>query len=113
MVQLHGRDAEVRIGNPTQRPLAVSITLYRDATTPGKPVTLGDSLRARISPSTFTLQPGVEQTVRLRVQASVRQGEVLRLAVTFTPVEEPEPQPRPTMRFIMAVRYLVRVEVRP
>src|SRR5882762_10226486 len=55
---LHGRDAEMRVQNPTAKPLTVSVTLFRDST-------LTDSVPCRISPQTFTLDPGASQIVRL------------------------------------------------
>jgi hypothetical protein len=36
--------AELRIGNPTRSPLSVDLALFRDATLPHAPVTLGDSV---------------------------------------------------------------------
>jgi len=109
VVQLHGRDAEVRIGNPTPNPLHVSLVLYRDSVGVNPP--LGDSIPARISPRSFTLHPGAEQMVRLRLPSTPQPGTVRRLAVTFLPIEEPTPQA--AMRFILATRIIVRVEARP
>src|SRR5437867_1634263 len=64
VVQLHGRDAEVVVGNPTTHPFRVSVALYRDSVGVNPP--LGDSITSvRISPRQFTLQPGREQMVRL------------------------------------------------
>jgi hypothetical protein len=108
-VQLHGTDAEMRIANPTPRPLSVTITLYRDATKSGGPVALGDSVSALISPSAFTLKPGAEQMVRLRVMAAMKPSEILRLATTFMPVEDY----RPGMHIVLAVRVLTKVEAGP
>jgi P pilus assembly chaperone PapD len=107
VVQLHGRDAEVKIANPTAHPLRVTLALYRDSVGVNPP--LGDSISAvRISPAAFTLQPGAEQTVRLRLHTPPKPATVLRLAVTFLPPEE-EQQPRPTMNLVLAVRMIVRV----
>ncbi len=108
VVQMHGTDAEVRIGNPTQKPLKVSLALYRDSVGVNPP--LGDSMPARISPSAFTLHPGAEQMVRLRLPVAPTPGSVLRLAVTFTPQDDPTTT---GMRFVLAVRYIVRVEAGP
>jgi P pilus assembly chaperone PapD len=104
VIPLHGTDASVTVANPTTHPLHVALTLYRDAT-------LRDSMAARISPSAFTLQPGAQQVVRLRLPVAPTRGAVLRLATTFTPVEEAAA--RPTMRFVLATRVVVRVEVAP
>jgi hypothetical protein len=82
---LHDGVAVLSVGNSTAQPLHVSLSLWRDATPPGGPVTLGDSVPARISPASFVLQPGEIQTVRLRVRAPVRPGELLRLVTTFDP----------------------------
>src|SRR5438445_753222 len=60
VLQIHGRDAEMRVGNPTAHPLAVTVTLFADST-------LADTVPARISPSAFTLKAGASQTVRLRL----------------------------------------------
>ncbi len=103
VLQVHGRDAEMRVANPTATPLRVSITLFRDST-------LTDSVAARISPCAFTLAPGASQTVRLE---PIGPQVNLRLGTTFTPLEaEPEP-PRPTMRFILATRIITRVRAAP
>jgi P pilus assembly chaperone PapD len=107
VVPLHGRDAEVRVGNPTLKPLRVTLVLYRDRVGSNPP--LGDSVPARISPRAFTLQPGAEQMVRLRLPSAPPSGTILRLAVTFTP-----PDDRTTgMQLVLAVRYIVRVEAGP
>lgn len=79
--------AELRIGNPTAAPLGVELSLFRDATKEGQPVTLGDSVSALISPRSFVLQPGSIQVVRVRVRASVKVGELLRPAILFTPLQ--------------------------
>ena len=106
VLRLHGTDAEMRVANPTAKQLHVAITLFQDST-------LTDSVPARISPQTFTLQSGGRQVVRIRLRAPIKPGAVLRLATLFSPVvEEPEP-PRPTMRFILATRIITRVEAGP
>src|SRR6266550_3527111 len=104
VMQLHGRDASVNVGNPTTHALRVSMALYRDSVGVNPP--LGDSIRAvRISPATFTLQPGASQVVRLRLGTLPKPGTVLRLTTTFTP-----PEDRATaMHLVLAVRYIVRV----
>jgi P pilus assembly chaperone PapD len=110
VLQLRGVDGEVRIANPTQKTLKVSLALYRDSVGVNPP--LGDSIKAvRINPAAFTLQPGASQMVRLRLRTPPKPGTVLRLATTFLPEEEP--QPRPTMRFILATRIITRVMAGP
>jgi len=104
VLHLRGRDGEMRVANPTTKTLQVSIALFTDST-------LTDTVQVRISPRTFSLDPGASQTVRLRLHVPAPPGAAFRLATTFTPEPEVDPAPRPTMRFIMAVRYLVRVEV--
>jgi hypothetical protein len=85
--ELRNGVAELRVGNPTASPLAVELSLYRDATKPDEPVTLGDSVSALISPRSFVLQSGEIQVVKLRVRETVKANELLRLAVLFTPYE--------------------------
>lgn len=111
-VQMHGRDAEVAVTNPTAKPLRVTMALYQDVTPAGGPLTLGDSVPARISPASFTLQPGATQTVRVRLRTPLQPGEVLRLATTFAPgAEEPAPTtPAVVMRFVAVIRVLTKVE---
>jgi P pilus assembly chaperone PapD len=105
VLRLSGRDAEMRVANPTQKPLRVTITLFKDST-------LTDSVPARISPRAFTLKPGASQTVRLRLKARPQAGDHYRLATMFTPVAE-EVQPRPTMHLTLATRIITRVEAGP
>ncbi len=104
VLQLHGRDAEMRVQNPTKAPLRVSVTLFRDST-------LTDSVPARISPSAFTLDPGVSQIVRLRLQEPIKPGAALRLATLFMPVAEAKQQA--TMRIVLASRIITRVQAGP
>jgi len=104
VIPLHGTDASVTVANPTAAPLHVTMVLYRNA--PGA-LPLGDSVAARISPRAFTLPPGAQQLVRLRVRAAVTPGEVLRLAVTFVPIETAAGG----MRLTLATRLIARVEV--
>ena len=106
VLQLHGQDAEMRVANPTTRPLRITVTLFRDST-------LVDTVPARISPSSFTLASGASQVVRLRLRAPMQPGASYRLGTTFTPVEEEEEAPRPTMRLVLAVRMLTRVRAGP
>lgn len=87
LTELHGRDGELSIVNPTGSTFHVSISLFRDATLEGGPVVLGDSVPARISPQSFTLLPGATQTVRLRVSGPLKPGELLRLAILCDPVD--------------------------
>jgi len=110
VVELHGRDAELRVRNPTSTALSVSISLYRDATKDGGPVTLGDSVSARISPASFTLQPGNVQTVRIRVREPVESGELLRLATMFTPIEADSTA---GMRLRVRTRLITKVQAAP
>jgi len=105
VLHLSGRDAEMRVANPTAKPLRVSITLFTDST-------LTDSVPGRISPQQFTLAAGAGQVVRLRLRARMTAGARYRLATTFTPQGE-APPPRPTMRFVLATRIITRVEAGP
>jgi hypothetical protein len=108
--QLSNGVTEVQIGNPTPKLLSVSLSLFRDATQPGKPVALGDSVSALISPSAFTLNPGEIQTVRIRVRESVAPGELLRLASLFTPHEaDALPSGQPGMRLLIKQRLITKV----
>jgi len=109
VLQLRGTDAEMRVANPTPNPLRVSIALYRNAPTGHPP--LGDTVDARISPKQFTLHPGQMQMVRLRIQAVLHPGEVLRLATTFTPVEQPDASPG--LHLVLATRLITRVQAAP
>lgn len=77
--------AELKIGNPTQQPLAVRISLFRDASDSGGPVVLGDSVSALITPSSFTLGPGELQTVRVRIREPVASDELLRVVTMLDP----------------------------
>jgi hypothetical protein len=85
VAELRNGVATLSVGNPTSGLLHVTVALYRDATPVDGPVTLGDSILARISPASFFLQPGEIQTVRLRVRAPVRPGELLRLVTLLDP----------------------------
>ena len=109
-LRIKGTDAEMRIANPTQKPLKVTVTLYRNDSTHNPP--LGDSVPTRISPNGFVLQPGAQQIVRLRLKAKVTAGEVLRLGTIFAPLDEtPKTKPQPTVQFILQTRLITRVEV--
>lgn len=85
VAELRNGVATLSIGNPTTGPLTVTVSLFRDATTEGGPVTLGDSVPARISPASFSLQPGEIQVVRIRVRAPVAPNELLRLVTLLDP----------------------------
>lgn len=100
--------AEIRVGNPTAAPLAIEISLYRDATKGDGPITLGDSVSAIISPHAFTLQPGTVQVVRVRVREAVKPNEMLRLATMFTPLEATGEQVG-SMRLLIRTRLITRV----
>jgi hypothetical protein len=100
--------AELRIGNPTASPLAVDLSIYRDATKDGQPVTLGDSVAALISPRSFVLQPGQLQVVRIRVRDSVKVGELLRPAILFTPQA---PDSSAGMRLLVRTRLITKLRV--
>jgi P pilus assembly chaperone PapD len=105
VLQFHGVDAQFNVGNPTAKPLQVSIVLFRDTT-------LEDSVRARVSPRSFLLQPGASQIVRIRLLETVKSVEGFRLATTFLPQED-EPKAQPTMHFVLATRLIVRVKAVP
>jgi P pilus assembly chaperone PapD len=102
---LHGRDAEMRVANPTAKPLLVSVTLFADST-------LTDSVPTRISPKQFTLAPGGSQVVRLRLHARMTAGAGYRLGTLFTPVESPV-SPRRQMQLVLATRIITRVQAGP
>jgi P pilus assembly chaperone PapD len=104
VLRLSGRDAEMRVANPTTKPLHVSITLFRDST-------LTDSVPCRISPQTFTLAPGREQVVRLRLRTKPDTSTRYRLGTLFTPDDGQPPQP--AMRFVLATRIVTRVQAGP
>ena len=99
VLHISGRDAEMRVANPTAKPLKVSITLYRDST-------LTDSVPARISPQQFTLAAGASQIVRLRLRTPPKPASVFRLGTLFMPVED---KSRPAMRITLATRLITRV----
>jgi P pilus assembly chaperone PapD len=103
VLHVRGHDAELRVGNPTAKPLHVSLTLFRDST-------LTDSVPCRISPQSFTLLPGKEQVVRLRLRSTPDTTSRYRLGTLFTPVESPS---QPAMRFVLATRIITRVEAGP
>jgi P pilus assembly chaperone PapD len=107
VVMLHGRDAELRVANPTARALQISVAIYRNASTSPP---LGDSVAAKISPQTFVLPPGASQLVRLRVRAPVAPHELLRFAVTFTPVED---HPAPALKIVLATRIIGKLQAGP
>lgn len=106
--ELRDSVAEIRVGNPTAGPLAIEISLYRDATKGDGPITLGDSVSAIISPHTFTLQPGTVQVVRVRVREAVKPNEMLRLATMFTPLEATG-EAVGSMRLLIRTRLITRV----
>src|SRR5207249_81031 len=97
-LRVHGRDAEMRVANPTQKPLGVSVTLFRD-------VTLVDTIACRITPRSFTLQPGGSQVVRVRLREPMKAGTTYRLGTTFMPPENPTPG----LIIALATRILTRV----
>jgi P pilus assembly chaperone PapD len=102
VLHISGRDAEMRVANPTQKPLKVSITLFVDST-------LTDSIPCRISPQAFTLAAGASQVVRLRLRAPLSATASPRLATLFMPVEDKQP----AMRITLATRLLTRVRAGP
>jgi len=99
VLRISGRDAEMRVANPTQKPLKVSITLFADST-------LTDSIPCRISPQSVTLAAGASQVVRLRLRTPPKPGSAFRLATLFMPVED---KSRPAMRITLATRLITRV----
>lgn len=110
IAELHQGITEVRVGNPSAWPLAVRLEgLFRDKTTDSTPVTLGDSVHALITPTSFTLQPGEVQTIRIRVRDSVSVGELLRLATLLTPIDTSTAQ---GARLIIATRLVTKVVAR-
>jgi P pilus assembly chaperone PapD len=107
VAELRSGVATLSIGNPTPGPLHITVQLFRDATVAGGPVTLGDSVSALISPSTFTLQPGEVQTVRIRVKEPVRLGELLRVVTLLDP-QPPEAEP-PGARLLVRMRLITKL----
>jgi len=103
VLHITGRDVEMRVANPTQKPLKVSITLFTDST-------LTDSIPCRISPQAFTLAAGASQVVRLRLRAPLSATASPRLATLFMPVED---KSRAAMRITLATRLLTRVRAGP
>jgi hypothetical protein len=111
---LRGGVAELKVANTTQRILHVTLGLYRDATPPGQPVTLGKLVGTLISPSAFTLKPGDVQTVRLRVREYVAPRELLRLSTLFTPHEaDVPPDSASGLRILMRTRVVTKVRAVP
>jgi P pilus assembly chaperone PapD len=104
---LHDGVATVLVGNSTKTALTVSVSLWRDATRPGGPVTLGDSLPARISPQSFVLPAGQIQTVRLKVHAAVTPHELLRLVTLL----DPPPPTKGAVQLAVRMRIISRVVV--
>lgn len=101
-LHLRGQDGEMRVANPTTKTLHVGMVLFTDST-------LVDTVPVRISPSDFTLAPGAEQMVRLRLRQPMAVGATYRLATMFLPVDEAEQRPMMVLR--LAVRILTRVVV--
>ena len=81
----------VRNPSPTEA-VHVTVALHH-ATQNGSTVTLGREVLALLAPSTFTLAPREDQTVRIRLRESVPSGTVLRLRTCFTPTSGDEPAP--------------------
>jgi len=108
--ELRNGVGELRVANPTASPLSVELTLFRDATQEGQPVTLGDSVSARISPRTFVLQPGELQVVRLRVHEILKPNELLRLAILFTPREAEAADSSTGVRLLIRTRLITKVK---
>jgi hypothetical protein len=103
--------ADLFVGNPTSGPLSVTVSLFRDATPTGGPVTLGDSVAALITPRTFTLGPGEMQTVRLRVREPVAPGELLRLVTLLDPSIAPDSSQG--VRLVFRTRLITKVRAVP
>lgn len=76
---------EIFVGNPSKSPLAITVQLYRDATTDSSAVVLGPLVSALVSPATFTLQAGESQIVRVRLREPVAPGELLRVVTILDP----------------------------
>jgi P pilus assembly chaperone PapD len=103
VLHFKGQDAEFKVANPSSRPLQISITLFRDST-------LTDSVPARISPQSFTLQVGQMQIVRIRLKQKYPAGAHYRLGTLFTP---PEDKKATGMHFVLATRLITRAEAGP
>jgi hypothetical protein len=109
VADMYNRVTEVRVMNRSTAPLRAVLSIFRDATTPTSPVTLGDSVHALISPSAFMLLPGQVQTVRIMVRDSVSAGELLRLSSLLTPVDT---STAPGMRLVVATQLITKIQNR-
>jgi hypothetical protein len=107
VAELRHGTAELKVGNPTPGPLHVSIAVFRDATKASGAVTLGDSVKALITPSSFVLEPAAIQTVRIRIREAVRPGELLRLVTLLDPRS---PEAGQSIQLRVAVRLITKLQ---
>lgn len=117
--------ATTMVQNQSPEIVDVEIEL-RHGTVSAKEVTLGEAVKAVVSPSRFQLAPGESQLVRLLVREPLAADSVLRLVTTFTPIAAREVRERPaasdsataatatgaTARIFFASRLITKVKTR-
>ncbi len=116
VLTLSNSEATTHVRNPSPTE-AVRITIeLRHAVQVGSTVTLGREVVALVAPSRFTLAPGEDQTVRIRLRESVPSGTVLRLVTVFTPTAVDAPaqgsETTAVARLVTVIRLITKVEVR-
>jgi hypothetical protein len=115
VLSLSNSEATTHVRNPSPTDSARITIELRHAVQVGTTVTLGPEVRGLVAPSTFTLAPGEDQTVRIRLRESVPSGTVLRLVTTFTPLVADEPAPgsetTAVARLVTVVRLITKVVV--
>lgn len=110
--------AAVPITNGRTTPVLVTLSVHRDARDEEGNVVPGDSVSSLLSPQSFTLDPGAQQTVRVVVTDSITPGEVLRLVTLLEPTTDAEALPIATAsaatsaQVRLRIRFVTKLEVR-
>jgi hypothetical protein len=90
VVNMVAGQATTLISNPSRQPQKVEVSLYfghvEEQQDHVRFVVLDSAVKALIAPANFELQPGDQQTIRIKLRESVPIGTTLRSVVTFTPI---------------------------
>lgn len=116
VITLVGGEAAAPMRNPSHtETLTVTVEL-RERFVAGGAVTTGRQIRALVAPATFTLGPGEQQVVRLRLREPVAPGTILALVSTWTPTLADVPavgsETTAVARLVLQTRLIGKVLVR-